>query len=322
MQKISNKQQTFEANSNGISHVIRFCKFHLYADDLAIYIEIDILNFGDSIIKINEDINRINDFINQHGMQLNPSKSQSIIIGNNKSIQNIYQNLHEIPKVKVCNLPIEYSNSVKYLGFNFNNTFNSETHVNSIIKNVNFVLSKIKHCRGSLNTDIKLKLFKGVINPFFDYCAIIYHGFGTHGTGGDQDRLRVLYNSCIRFVCNLSGRDHVSEKYIELKLLNDFNRRSFLICVIIHSFIHTGKPLYLSNIFERQSSITRAGSDTITLKFIKVSTTKDELLLANSACKLWNGIPSLIRNIIPKNEFSNRIKEYLFQCQLNEIIDR
>lgn len=73
----------------------------------------------------------------------------------------------------------------------------------------------MKHCRGSLSTDIKLKLFKGVINQIFGYCAIIYHGFGVRGTEGDQNRLRILYNSCIRFVCNLSEIDHVSNKYIE-----------------------------------------------------------------------------------------------------------
>lgn len=199
-------------------------------------------------------------------MKLNPVKTKSIIIGDKKSITTI-KNLDNISKIKVCDMDIEYSDLVEYFGFNFNSAFNSKTHINSIVKNVNFVLSKIKHSRGSLSTDIKLKLLKGVIDPFFDYCAIIYHGFGVHGTGGDQNRLRILYNSCIRYVFNLSGRDHVSDKYIELNLLNDFNRRSFLICVIIHSFIHiTGRPSYLSDIFRRHNSNTRAGSDTITLK--------------------------------------------------------
>lgn len=239
-----------------IIYSIKFCKAHLYADDLAIYLEIDIENFNESINKINDDIIRINEFISMRGMKLNPTKSQAIIVGSAKSLSIINNNIEQLSKIKVCNLEIEYTKSVKYLGFNFNSEFNSEAHINSIIKNVNFVLSKIKHCRNSLSTDIKLKLFKGVINPFFDYCAIMYHGYGVYGTGIDQNRLRVLYNSCIRFVCNLSGRDHISNKYLELNLLNDYNRRSFLICVIIHSFrgVTRGRvfgfkpPLWISNI--------------------------------------------------------------------------
>ena len=214
---------------------------------------------------------------------------------------------------------MEYSESVKYLGFNFNNNSNSESHINSISKNVNFVLSKIKHCRKSLSTNIKLKLLKGVIDPFFDYCAIIYHGFDVYGTGKDKNRLRVLYNSCVRFVCDLSGRDHVSEKYNDLGILNDYNRRCYLICVIIHTFIHSGKPQYLCDIFEQHISNTRSGTDTITLKVIKISNSRDELLLAYSACKLWNSIPFSIRNIIPKSMFSISLKKYFFEQQSNQV---
>lgn len=177
---------------------------------------------------------------------------------------------------------------------------------------MNFVLSKIKHCNNSLNTDLKLKLSRGVIDPFFDYCAILYHGFGVNGTGGDQNRLRILYNSCIRFECNLSGRDHIFKKLIELIILNAHNRRCFQICVIIHSFIQTGRPSCLCDIFNKNISYTRAVSDTITLTTVRVLNTRNELLLANSACQLWNSIPFLIRNIDSKNEFSKRIEKYLF----------
>lgn len=309
-------QTFFSLVINGVVHEIKHCKVHLYADDLAIYLEIDISNFESAIDKINSDICRINDYINRHGMQLNPIKTKAMLIGNQKLLSKI-ENSKNISKVKVCDLNIEYSNRVKYLGFNFNNEFSADDHVNSIVKNVNFVLSKINHCRSSLNTDIKLKLLKGVIDPFFDYCAILYHGFNIYGTGINQNRLRVLYNSCIRFVCNLSGRDHVSEKYIELNILNDFNRRSFLICSIIHSFIHSGKPFYLTNIFEKYINNTRAGTDCITLKVKKVLNTKDELLLANCACRLWNSIPQVIRNINSKNLFAKSLKKYLFDLQLN-----
>lgn len=303
--------------NNDVINEISFCKAHLYVDDLAVYIEIDINSFDESISKINEDIDRINKFIENRGMHLNSSKSKSIIIGNKRLISSRV-NSNNLSKIKVCELKINYSDTVKYLGFNFNSSFNSENHVNVIIKNVNFVLSKIKNHRRSLSTNVKLKLLKGIIDPFFDYCAIIYHGYGVHGTGGDQNRLRILYNSALRFVCDLSGRDHVSIKYAEINILNDLNRRSLLICVIIHTFIHGGKPTYLLNIFKRNINNTRAGADSITLKVEAVFSVKDELLLAHSACRLWNSIPSEIRNIESKNKFSDSLKSHFLEQQKNQ----
>lgn len=152
-------QTFFSLVINGVMREIKHCKVHLYADDLAIYLEFDLSNIENSINKINSDISKINDYINRHGMQLNPIKTKAMIIGNQKSVL-IIKNSENIPKINVCDLIIEYFDTLKYLGFNFNSEFSADTHVNSIIRNVNFVLSKINHCRGSLSTDIKLKLLR------------------------------------------------------------------------------------------------------------------------------------------------------------------
>lgn len=204
---------------------------------------------------------------------------------------------------------------VKYLGYHFNSQFTSEAHVNAISKNVNFVLSKIQHCRNTVNTNTKLQLVRGVIIPMFDYASIIYHGFGIHGSNGDETRLNVLMNSCVRFIGNLSGRDHVSEKYRELNLLNASNRRTMLICCFIYSFLITQTPSYLINIFTIKRGITRSGTDTTTLMVKKVHLTRDENQFAHCACKLWNNLPMNIRNSKTKDIFSNEIKNYLMNLQ-------
>lgn len=96
--------------------------------------EIYINNFNDSINKINDDIGRMNKFISNRGIQLNLSKSQSIIIESEKLISRVNNNIGQFHKVRVCDYEVEYSNSIKYLGFNFNSTQNSKSHVNEITK--------------------------------------------------------------------------------------------------------------------------------------------------------------------------------------------
>ena len=110
-------QTFFSLVINGVINVINHCRAHLYADDLAIQNSSEIDNFEDMIENINNDIINIDNYIKNHGMQLNPSKTKAIIIGDKKLIAIVNNNIN-IPKVKVCDLEIEYSESVKYLGFN------------------------------------------------------------------------------------------------------------------------------------------------------------------------------------------------------------
>lgn len=149
----------------------------------------------------------------------------------------------------------------------------------------------------------------------FDYASILYHGYGIHGTNDDESRLHVLMNSYIRFICNLSNRDYVSEKYIELGILNAYFRRSFLICCFIYNFLETNTPSYLNNIFVRSTNNTRAGTDTFTLMVKMIRLTRDEHLFAHCACRLWNNIPMAIRNSETKEAFAKDLKEYYLILQ-------
>lgn len=310
-------QTLFSLVINGVVDAIGNSKCHLYADDLCIYLNGKPKKLLQTVNMVNEDLVKINKWMREHGMQLNMGKTQPIIIGSKYNIEKL--NKQELPRIKMDGKDIEYLNVVKYLGFHFNSHFTSENHVDAIVKRVGFALSQVKHRRTSLNTGLKLQLTRGIILPLFDYAATIYHGFNIHGSGIDEARINVLMNSCVRFVCNLTGRDHVSDKYIKLNLLNAFNRRVMLICCFIYNFIETKTPEYLLDIFKINNNATRAGKNTVSLVVKNVRLSRNEHLFAHYACKLWNSIPNIIRNSESKNIFSHKIKEYLMEKQAKNI---
>lgn len=168
---------------------------------------------------------------------MNELKTQPIIIGSKNMIDKVDLRDGELPRIRMGETEVEYMDSVKYLGFHFNKYFTPENQVKSIVQKVNMALSRVKHRRKSLSTNIKLELTRAIILPLFDYASIIHHGFNIHGSIDNEKRLNVLMNSCVRFICNLTGRDHVSGKYVELNLLNAFNRRVLLICSFIYNYI-------------------------------------------------------------------------------------
>lgn len=133
---------------NDVTQVIKHSKFHLYADDQSLYIHCKPNNLNETINLINNDIKNINNWMKSHGLQLNPTKTQTILISSPQIINHI--DYSKTKKIEVNNFEIEFSNQVKYLGYNFNTFFDSKNHVDSIIKKVNYSLDKIKHCKKSI----------------------------------------------------------------------------------------------------------------------------------------------------------------------------
>ena len=57
-----------------ISRVLKYCKYHLYADDLQIYTSCRISDINQNIQKINEDIEKLCEWSNIHGLKINAKK--------------------------------------------------------------------------------------------------------------------------------------------------------------------------------------------------------------------------------------------------------
>ena len=70
----------FIVHINDISTVLRYCKFHCYADDIQIYIHFNILNKDQAVKWMNEDIKRLVQWAVRNGLKLNPNKKKPMIV--------------------------------------------------------------------------------------------------------------------------------------------------------------------------------------------------------------------------------------------------
>lgn len=316
MQGDNLSQTIFSIVINGVVDVITQCNKHLYADDLSIYRDCYLEYLNDTIAVVNDQIDAINQWIFDRGMALNPLKTQAIVIGPKHLINKI--NFQDLPRIRVISTDIDFSQSVKYLGFLFNQNFDSRDHVDSIIRKVNFSLGNLRHARNKIPRGCKEQIVKGTIIPIFDYGSILYHGFGIHGSGQDEHRLQIAQNNCVRFVLNVFKFDHISPFYEELRLLNLYNRRSVFICCFIHKCMYFDTPRYLNSLFSINRNNTRAGQDTVSLLVRKVGRTRDEFLMAHCASKLWNSLPGVIRSIRNEKSFKIEVSTYFSNLQFRE----
>lgn len=301
---------------NGVTEQIKSCKYHLYADDQSIYIHSSLEKINNNLELINKDIDCINNWMIKNGMALNPTKTQAIIIAS-EYIRNKISKL-SMPKIKVGTAEIDYSNQVKYLGFHFNNNFDSKNHVDKIIQKVNFTLNKINHCKRNIPEHAKQEIINGVVLPIFDYGSFIYHGHRIYGTLKDQKRIQLAQNICVRFIKKVSGFSRISPILNNMKKLNMYHRLEFLILCFVHKLIYFDSAPYLSDIFIKNNNTTRAGQDSYSLKIGKAVNNKEKHIFSHCVAQLWNSVPSKIRNINSHNLFRNEIHNFLLNKQIQK----
>ena len=138
-------------------------------------------------------------------------------------------------------------------------------------------------------TDLQLryKLVTSLIFPLFDYGAAVYGDL----PGVLDSRLQVALNSCLRFVCGLGWRDHVSPSRLELHWLTTRNRRLYLSTRLLHKTLLTSTPDYLSTHIQIQvpPHPPRCVGPQLKIQFSSSQLLQDSFLTHTS--NFWNSLP-------------------------------
>lgn len=288
----NNSQLLFSLVIDHVCAFIKHCKYHLFADDLQLYASCRIQDIPSMIDAMNEDIRCVARFCEIFGLQLNPMKTQAILI----SSPHVKRQLNdmEIPAISVMNSEVKYCEAVRNLGFTIDDVFSNQQHVKKVVRNVNFCLSRLAPMRRILRPDTKATIVKSIILPLFDFADVIYNEYDTHGSHSKSTRLEIALNDCIRFIRNLHYCDHVSNHRRELGLMKLTQRRVLHTAIMIHKILHGNTPQYLTDILSVNSGRTRACGDLI---HRKPRNRYDTVSLRVAGSLIWNAIPKHIRDI-------------------------
>jgi Reverse transcriptase (RNA-dependent DNA polymerase) len=213
---------------NDISNSILFSRYHIYADDVQIYLSGSEENIESVVNQINTDLASISDW-----STLNSQKTQAMAISRNKPLF--------IPPVKVCSTVIPYSTKVKNLGVIMNCNLTWEDQISTVVSSVNGALSRLWCTADFTPTETRRKLAVALLLPKFQYCDVLY----SQSSEGNKTRLNKLYNSCARYVYNINPMESISgpAKNITGKTLNDMYK--YRICSSYHKIINKREPGYL-----------------------------------------------------------------------------
>ncbi|CAH2098371.1 unnamed protein product [Euphydryas editha] len=255
---------------NTISQYI-FSPYHLYADDLQIYLHTNLAQLPSTINILNQELERINGWSKEFGLSVNPSKSQAIIIGSQQLISRI--DWPNLTKITFAGIIIPYSEKVKNLGIIFDKFMSWDPQICEVSRKIFASIGSLRRLRNFLPIPTKIALAQSLLHPILDYADTCYLDLRE-----DQlNKLERLQNLCIRFIFGLRKYDRVSEFRERLKWLPIRQRRnthvlSLLYCILFNPIL----PSYLKERFQflcDSHNRSLRSSENLTLKICSHSTT-------------------------------------------------
>lgn len=293
----------FSLYINDVGKYIKFCKFHLFADDLQIYISDEFQNKDVCIKMLNEDLQSIFTWSINNKLLLNNKKTQAILLSMHKRADT------DFPEVLLNNERVVFSDSVRNLGLTIDTSLSWNDHINEVCRRVYCMLRMLWKTADFLDTRMKYKLFMAYILPHLTFCDVIMFGMQV----GIMAKLKKLLNSCVRFIFSLRKFDHISQ-FKNLLLGSDIDKYlEMRTCMYIHKIVSNQIPPYLFEKFQfANSSRTR---------HIKLPINRSRIYNSSffvSGAKLYNKLPHTIRSCNSVKKFGELYREYFkFEPKFN-----
>ena len=172
--------------------------FHQYADDTQLYIGVRTDELELSIDLLDQCTTALQDWFNNNGLCLNPSKSEIILVGTRQKLFSA-SNEFDASSVKITGCPIVPSNSIKNLGVLIDSTLSFNSQVDSTCKAIHFHLRALKHIRKSITIDTAKTIACSIIGSRLDYCNSLLAGTSERNIM----KLQRAQNTAARIVMNL-----------------------------------------------------------------------------------------------------------------------
>ncbi len=263
---------------------------------------VDKLNF---IIRNTEStLLRLKSCFLRNGLLLNPDKTQSIFIGNRQLLSLIPPDT----RIFFDGDSIHQSTHVKNLGVYMDRYMTFDVHISEL--NMKMIGTLMHIYRISLNFEKKTRtiVVQSLVLSIINYCIRIW------GTTNATflNNVQKLQNFAAKVAVGGARKyDHVSPIIKELEWLKIKGKYVFDTCATIFKTIHGSYPEWLlsfETVNEATGSITRQNNN---LYVPRTRTDSGARSLAVLRTKLWNELPTCIKEVPNPQIFRRRLKNYL-----------
>ena len=285
-------------------------KYHIYADDIQIYLILDLNIPGDiqcALFKLSKCVDDIQYWMIENKLRLNQDKTEFFVassLHHQKKLENITLLLDD---VEICP-----SKSVRNLGVVFDQQMCMSDHVTQLCKSVNWLVRNIYRIRPFIDYDTCHNTVRGIILSRLDYCNVLLNGI----TKKDLNRLQKLQNKCARLICKKSKFEHVTPLLKQLHWLQVNERILFKTLLYVYKSLNGLTPQYIQNSLvvkiSSHDAVRTRSADSVSFVVPMSKKSAGDRAFSVAAPRLWNALPAFIKQAQSLSSFKSMLKTYLF----------
>ena len=290
--------QLFSLFVNDLPTSVSKAQVVMYADDtMLMYSDKSLINIQSCL---NNELNRVNEWLVKNRLVLNTSKTKYMIIGTPHKLSNI----NEPIVISVNNEPLERVYNFKYLGVYLDQSLNWNDHLEYNSKKIGSKISLLRRLRPLLTEQSSKLLVNSLILPHFDYCSPVWSNCNQYL----KNTLLKQQKKIGRIILQVDTRTPTSDVFTRLRWVSIEERWKFQRLKLTYNAIKGNTPLYLSTLFThsaaRHSYHTR-GAVNYGICIPKVKTEKGKKSISYEGPLLWNNLSQNLRNAQTVNAFTS-----------------
>lgn len=284
---------------NDIKRQLRHGKLTLFADDTQISIASHDLQ--EAIDKINQDLERINEWLNLNKLKINIGKTKYMVL--NLRGRNMDDNC-----IQMGGNIIEKVHSMKYLGFIIDDKLNFHEHVEYLCKKIAKKIGFLSRISNKLNYMDKITVYQTIIAPHFEYCASILFSC----TKGDIEKLQVLQNRAMRKILKCHKFTSEASMLEALCWMSVAQRIRYKTMMLVYKIRNNRVPNsmveHVSYVGDSHKYLLRNNED-FRIKRTMKAKTKDTIF--NKGLSEFNNLPSDLKNEKSLIKFKRKLITYV-----------
>ena len=280
--------------------------FHLYADDLQIYLPIK-RNYGNYLTRLVDCLNDIKDWMAVHFLNFNESKTEVMILRPSGT--------SDVSQIDLAILQPYVKSVITNLGVKMDCDFKMEKQINSVVKASFFQLRLLT----KLKPFLSLTDFETVIHAFIttrlDYCNALYVGVSQ----ASLSRLQLVQNSAARLLTETRKREHITPVLASLHWLPVNFRIDFKILLFVFKALHGLAPVYITSLLKPHApsrSLRSANQSLLVVPKTRLKSRGDQAFSV-AAPRLWNELPLHVRLAPSLLVFKSRLKTHFYSLAFN-----
>lgn len=300
---------------NCITSSLNFSSYHLYADDIQLYLNFKLGDVSDAFSNMNSDLENVSLFAHKLGLNLNAAKTQVMVTGTRQAINKL--DMSVLPPLILNGTKLTLSPFVKDLGVFINSDLTWNKQVGEVSRKIFAAMHSLKRYQNFLPISTKLTLVNSLLIPIIDYADVCYPDISEELL----NKLDRLLNLCIRYVYGLRKFDHISDYRNQLNWLSIRHRRTLHLLTLLYKILNNpNSPPYLRDRFQflcdsHTRQLRSAVNNQLTIPLHNSAKYADSFTV--TAARQWNMLPVTIRNVHTVTAFKKSLFQHLLIKQKN-----